>query len=110
MIAKIAIKIKREMKDISSDSHDSILRDTVEAVKHFHWETVMLELLKKMPTLMALLSHLIPKPTERKPMHAMLLGFTTSKGKTSSHGFSSESSIYYDVWKWHCQAGKYMTA
>lgn len=72
MIAKIAIKIKHEMKDISSDSHDSILRDTVEAVKHFHWETVILELLKKMPTLMALLSHLIPKPTERKPMLCFL--------------------------------------
>ena len=56
------------MKDISSDAYDSCLRDTLEAVKHFSWETVWLELLKKMPTLMSLLTNLVPRATERKPM------------------------------------------
>ena len=56
IIAKLALKIKAEMKDISSDAHDSCLRDCVEAVKHFHWDTVWLDLLQKMPTLMSLLS------------------------------------------------------
>ena len=46
---KFAQKIKMEMREISSKSHDSILRDVVEAVKHFHWDTVMMELAKKLP-------------------------------------------------------------
>ena len=32
-------KIKAEMKGFSSDRFDSILRDTVEPVKHFHWDS-----------------------------------------------------------------------
>lgn len=50
-ICQIANRIKSEIKDINSDSHDSILKDTIEAVKHFSWETVMLELSHKVPTL-----------------------------------------------------------
>ncbi len=60
------------MKAISSDAHDSILRDTIEAVKHFSWQTVWLELTQKIPTLMSLLSHLIPKPDEHKPLLCFL--------------------------------------
>ena len=38
------------MEHMSSDEHDSILKDayTVEALKHFKWETVMLELKKQL--------------------------------------------------------------
>lgn len=66
VVAKIASKIKLEMRNISSAAHDSILRDTMEAIKQFHWETVFLELEKKMPTLLSLLSHLIGKG--KKPL------------------------------------------
>ena len=59
VISQIATKIKAEMKDISSDAHDSTLRDLIEAVKHFHWETIMLELSHKIPTLLSLLSQLV---------------------------------------------------
>ena len=45
-MSKIASKIKEEMKVVSSGAHDSILRDSVEAEKYFHWETVRLELLQ----------------------------------------------------------------
>ena len=72
VIAKLALKIKAEMKEISSDNNNSCLRDCVEAVKHFHWDTVWLELLHKMPMLMSLLSHLIRKPDENKAMLCML--------------------------------------
>ena len=59
IVSKLACKIQHEMKDLSSDSYDSILRDSVEAVKNFNWETVRLELIQEMPTLMSLLSQLI---------------------------------------------------
>ena len=54
--------IKREIKIICSMSHDSILRDNMEAVNHFSWETVWLELLANVPILMQILSALIPNP------------------------------------------------
>ncbi len=44
VLSRIAHRIKQEMKDICSESHDSILRDSHEAVKRFSWETVWLEL------------------------------------------------------------------
>lgn len=52
------------MKEISSASHDSVLRDSVEAIKQFKWETVKLELEQKTPTLVSLLSQLVGKPSE----------------------------------------------
>ena len=58
-LLQVANKIKSEMKAVSSDAHDSILRDTVEGVKHFSWETVWLELSKNMPTLISLLSQIV---------------------------------------------------
>ena len=74
IVTQIATKIKLEMKDISSQAHDSILRDSVEAVKYFHWETVMLELQRKMSTLtcMSLLSLLVQQPAEKKPLLCFL--------------------------------------
>lgn len=81
VIRKLATKIKAEMKSISSNDHDSILRDTIEAVKHFHWDTVMLELLKKVPTLMNLLKQLVNRPAEKKP----LLCFIASQLLKSRH-------------------------
>ena len=39
--------------------HDSILLNCIEAVKHFNWETVYLELQKEMPTLVMLLVPLL---------------------------------------------------
>ncbi len=63
----MATNIKGEMRTLSSDDNDSILRDTVEAVKNFSWETIMLELKKHTPTLMSLLSLVINKPSDRIP-------------------------------------------
>ena len=34
VMREVARKIKKEMNDIATSKHDSILRDTVEAVKH----------------------------------------------------------------------------
>ena len=40
MILELSRKIKAEMKDLASNKQDSVLRDTCEALKHFHWDTV----------------------------------------------------------------------
>ena len=68
LLTKIAMKIREEMRDLSSASHDSILHDTVEAVKNFSWKTVHLELLDKMPTMMALLEHITDKSPKKAPL------------------------------------------
>ena len=67
---EVSRKIKAEMKHMSSDDYDSILRDsyTVEALKHFNWETVMLELEKKLPILLTILKQIVPRPTEQRPL------------------------------------------
>jgi len=55
VIVELAMKIRSEMKDINSDAHNLILRDTIEAVYQFSWKTVMLELQHKLSTLTLLL-------------------------------------------------------
>lgn len=72
IVKKLAVKIKSEMKNISSADHDSILRDSVEAIKHFHWDTVFLELQNKVPTLMSLLKQIVKLPAEKKPLLCFL--------------------------------------
>ena len=62
VLMEVSRKIKVEMKQLSSDAHDSILRDayTVEALKHFDWDRVMLELEKTLPILLTLLKQIVP--------------------------------------------------
>ena len=73
IVAKLALRIRREMQYISCRSHDTILRDSVNSVKHFSWERVRLELQKNMPTLMTLLSQLVGRASERSPLICLLL-------------------------------------
>ena len=70
VITKLVAKTKAEMRKLSSKEHDSILRDTIEAVKHFHWDTVMLE--QRALTLMHLLNQLVVRQDERKPFLCFL--------------------------------------
>lgn len=60
------------MKGLSSLMYNSFLRNSEEAVKDFSWDTVMNELLNKIPTLMSLLTQLIPCPEKSKPLICML--------------------------------------
>ena len=71
VIAKLALKIKEEMKSISSQEHDSILRDPLEAVKRFHWDKVLLEFQYNLPTLVSLVSQLIGRRS--KTMLCMII-------------------------------------
>ena len=79
---------------ISSINCNSLLRNSVESVTQFSWEAVHEELLKHMPTLMAVLSSLIPKSAERKPLECLI-----ASQQISRDGFGAAGSISYDVWK-----------
>ena len=46
-------------------NHNSILRDSHEAVKNFSWETIWLELQLKLPTMVNLLEQLLPNSTKQ---------------------------------------------
>ena len=72
IVSRICSNITTEMKTISTINCNSLLGNSVESVKHFSWEAVHEELLKHMPTLMAVLSSLIPKSVERKPLECLI--------------------------------------
>ncbi len=72
ILSKVCLKIKKEMKSLSSDQYDSILRDRIEAVKCFSWETVTLDMEKMIPTLLSLLRQVVPQPAKRKPLICFL--------------------------------------
>ena len=78
------------MKDLASDEYDTILKDTVETVKMFSSETLKLELTRKMPTLMSLLSQ--TKPEEHTALICMI---------ASQPG--AEGSFHNVLWKWNCE-------
>lgn len=72
IVSRICSNITTEMKTISTINCNSLLGNSVESVKQFSWEAVHEELLKHMPTLMAVLSSLIPKSVERKPLECLI--------------------------------------
>jgi len=78
-VVELARKSRSEMPRLSSDSHDPILRDRVEAVKHFSWDTVWLEYGKMIPILILFFGELNPKPKVKKKM---LCGITTTEVQT----------------------------
>ncbi len=55
ILLEVARKIKSEMKFMGSVDNDSILRDSIQALKQFSWDTVYLELEANIPTLVKLL-------------------------------------------------------
>ena len=73
LLLEVSRKIRREMRVLSSDAHDSVLRDSVEAVKRFSWDTVFLEYEKMVPTLLTLLKNLIPRSTLKKPLLCLVV-------------------------------------
>ena len=59
ILHEVARKIKSEMKFMGSVDNDSILRDSIQALKQFSWDTVYLELEANNPTLVKLLRQFI---------------------------------------------------
>lgn len=60
------------MRQLALEEHDSILSDTVKGIKHFGWDTITLELQRKVPTLMQILRLLVKKPAIAKPFISCL--------------------------------------
>ena len=50
VLQEVATKIKAEMRQLASEEHDFILRNTVEGIKHFSWDTITLKLQRKVAT------------------------------------------------------------
>ena len=73
MHKEIISNIRKEIKEICSTDHDSILGDNHEAVKNFSWTTVWLELVQKMPTLMKLLSGVVNNAESHKPVLCLIV-------------------------------------
>lgn len=71
-ITSITRQIKQELKTLCSEDNNSLLRDGIEAVKHFSWERVWLELEKSVPTLTSLLMKLVKRPRENQPLICLL--------------------------------------
>ena len=70
VMREVARKIKKEMNDIATSKHDSILRDTVEAVKHFSWDTVTIELTDENTHLDAALAFTCEESCQVKTFHS----------------------------------------
>ena len=72
IVSKVCTYVESEMRAMGSISHDSFFRDSDECLSDFSWEAVYDELLQHMPTLMTILSKLIPKSAERKPLQCVI--------------------------------------
>ena len=101
VLLEITRKIKGEMRQLSSDKNDSNLRDNIEAVKQFNWDTILLEFQEKIPTLMRFLQLLIPQPSNCRPLLCFIASLIL-KARHQRLCFSPESSFGHAVWKW-CQ-------
>ena len=71
-ITSLLRNINKELKMICSAKHSSIILDNFEAVKQFSWRSIWIELNQAIPTLMKLLTGLVSKPQNKKPMLCMV--------------------------------------
>ena len=71
ILSKVCTSIVSEMKTISSIDHNSFLRNS-KLKKKFSWKAVYDELTQNLPTLMMILSGLIPKSVEHKPLQCLI--------------------------------------
>ena len=65
-VKAMAKAIDAEFRAVCRHTHDTLLKDGLEAVKQFSWETVWYELHAVVPTLMSLLKKLVRRPQEHK--------------------------------------------
>ena len=59
VVLQLCRKIKEEIKLITSNEHNSILRDNHEGVKNFSWENIWKEVVTNIPTLVKIITSLI---------------------------------------------------
>lgn len=78
-VKAIAATINHEFRLLCAPDHDSLLRDGLEAVKQFNWETVWCELQRVVPTLMSLLQELVRRPHNSKPFICLIASILLKK-------------------------------
>lgn len=74
ILSAVSHKILTEMKNLNSLPNDSILRNTytIEALKYFDWERVLIELRTNIPTLINLLNYIVPRPAKNIPLICLI--------------------------------------
>ena len=73
VILSMSKRILKEIKQLCSLNRCSLLRDDVEAVKNFSWETVWGEMTRDLPTFVFLLQRLIKHPADHKPLICLII-------------------------------------
>ena len=71
MLNALTSKIKKQIRKVCKLDYYSILKDDIEGVKHFSWETVWLELQRDVPTLVTFLMKLLSRPN--KPLISFII-------------------------------------
>lgn len=80
--------ILKEIKQLCSLNRCSLLRDDVEAVKNFSWETVWGEMTRDLPTFVFLLQCLIKHPADHKPLICLIISMILNKDPQKCRLFS----------------------
>ena len=93
IITEVVQRVKQEMKNFSSDATASLL---TEALKHFSWKTVHLEMRRNIPTLMSWLSAIVPVQSDGASV--LYAGSTTFEIKAPANGFGTTSSFSHALW------------
>ena len=73
VIGSVSKQIRREIQELCSEKHESVLRDSKDAIQFFSWERIWLELEHGVPTLVALLKLLIKSPEQNKPLISFII-------------------------------------
>ena len=68
-----ARQIKCEIISFCSLERNAILRDDIETIKNFDWETVWLEIQNRVPTLFSILTKVIGSAENHKPLLCLIV-------------------------------------
>lgn len=65
VLGALTRQVLTEMKSFSSSNNVTLLRDSDEALKQFSWESIWLEIQRKLPVLLSFLQQVLPKAETR---------------------------------------------
>jgi len=107
VISQIATRIKAEMKDISSDAHDSILKGFNRSCKALSLgdDNAGAVTQDSHTDVLAFTVGLTTSNTKASPL---FVSIPVAEVKASSHRISAMSSVRHDVWKCYCQTGAFL--
>lgn len=83
MIKAIAREVRKEMRLISSNCHNTVFCDKKKELKNFSWSRMWDELMEHAPLLMSVISGLVVRPEESKPMLCLVASMFLKKRNKS---------------------------